>query len=485
MSLRLRLVLVSIAGIALLGTAIMVIAYASVGRAGNERSDALLRRQAADIAAGVTETPRDMRGRDAYMDDEPRIREGDFWRDRHHESRDDDGPPLPDRIRRAELIGRLVTPRGAVISQSAAAAELDDWPRPSARSERGELWRMRTMNGTRYRLLEVRTNLGNVAQVARPRDEIEAALTQLRRVLIGVAAIAIFGSALLSWWATGAALRPIRRMTQAADRIRETGDLATRVQVEHGDPAITGLGDSLNAMLDSLQESHVAQRTFVADASHELKTPLTSLRGNADFIRERTTGDAASTEAVEAIERDIDRLTQLAASLTTLATLDAAPALHVHDVDVAAIVHEETERARRAFRDHVFHISAASTGDEGLTFVRSCDPELVRRIISNLLHNAGTHTPTGTRVVVTLAEADDAWSITVHDTGPGLSAADAELAFQRFHRGASTASGGGSGLGLSIVRAAAEMMGGAATISNEPGGLVVTVNIPESHPNSQ
>ena len=106
------------------------------------------------------------------------------------------------------------------------------------------------------------------------------------------------------------------------------------------------------------------------------------------------------------------------------------------------------------------------------------DPELVRRIIANLLTNAGTHTPAGTVVTVAAADTGGDWQIIVSDTGPGLAPEDAAHVFERFHRGSATASGGGSGLGLAIVRAAAEALGGSAQIAGSEQGLTVRVDIP-------
>jgi two-component system OmpR family sensor kinase len=295
-------------------------------------------------------------------------------------------------------------------------------------------------------------------------------------------------------------LRPLVEV-EATARAIAAGDLSRRVPEGNERTEVGRLSTSLNGMLSRIETAFRAQqaseeqargsetrmRRFVADASHELRTPLTSIRGFAELYRQ---GAVRSEEDVrrlmERIEAEGARMGLLVEDLLLLARLDQQRPLSFAPVDLAAIagdaVHDAT--AVQPDRPIVLHL------DESLTdvpVVRGDDGRL-RQVVGNLVTNALTHTPEGTRVTVTVAEAPDDPGVVVlrvADKGPGMDPADAERAFERFYRAdtSRTRAAGGTGLGLAIVSSLVAAHGGSVDLDTAPGtGVVVTVRLPRSGP---
>ncbi len=292
---------------------------------------------------------------------------------------------------------------------------------------------------------------GGAVIVAGTTTDIDRTVGRSRTLVVLWALAAAALAAALATALTRRALRPLRRLSSGARAIERTGDASRRLPVPETRDEVGELAGTLNAMLASLQRAREAERRFVGDASHELRTPLTALRGNAAYVARHGPDPAALAD----IEADAARLSALLDDLLALAREDAAAPLHGEPVDLAAL-------AREADADEaVIEAPAAVHGER---------PAL-ERAVANLVANARRHGRG--RVTITVAGDGERARIAVADEGPGLHAAEADRAFERFWRGAG-ASGEGSGLGLAIVRAIAERHGGTVDVT----GARFTIELP-------
>jgi two-component system sensor histidine kinase MprB len=304
------------------------------------------------------------------------------------------------------------------------------------------------------------TALGNgyAAVLARSLGEVDAALNRLAwglgiTCLVGIVLAAIVGAAV----ARGA-LRPVRRLTDTAERITHTHDLGERIETD-GEDELGRLGASFNAMLDSLEGAIRSQRRLVADASHELRTPLTSLRTNIDLLRQ---GVVLSERDRERLLRDvgneIEELTRLVADLVDLAR-GSQRDLHLRPVRLDQLVEGVVNRAQARFPALTFALDAEPTTVAG-------DAEELDRAIWNLVENAAKWSKGVGRVDILVGEGD----VVVRDHGPGVPAADQPFIFDRFYRSEASRGQPGSGLGLAIVRQIAENHGGRIEVEEAAGG---------------
>jgi two-component system sensor histidine kinase MprB len=233
------------------------------------------------------------------------------------------------------------------------------------------------------------------------------------------------------------------------------------------DDEVGRMAQRFNAMLDALEGSRRAldqsvhsQRQLVADASHELRTPVTSLRTNIEVLLSEE-GELRGDDRrrlLEDVRAETEELTSLITDVIELARGDELPA-NVDDVQFDAIVAEAVARARRRRPGTTFEADLEPTLVEGLS-------ERLGRAVDNLLDNAAKHAPEGTVVEVGLRGGE----LTVRDHGPGIPAAERPHVFDRFYRGVSARGTAGSGLGLAIVRQVAEMHGGTIAVEDAPGG---------------
>jgi two-component system sensor histidine kinase MprB len=315
-------------------------------------------------------------------------------------------------------------------------------------------------------------------QLAQPLTSVDRLLRHLRIVLalLDVGGIAL--AALLGRLVAGAAVAPLKRLNTAMDHVGRTQDLSERIEPASGDE-IGRLAAGFNAMLDALQESigaldasvH-AQRQLVADASHELRTPVTSLRTNIEVLRQRPDLPAAERERMlDDVVEQSEELTALMNDLIELARGEQ-PAGEREDVRLDLLVGEAIERARRNSPETPFQARLRPV-------VLSGDPGRLARAINNLIDNAVAYSPAGSTVEVELDTHLGSVELVVRDHGPGIQTADLPHVFDRFYRGAEARGRPGSGLGLAIVRQVAEQHGGRVRAeSARGGGTLMRVSLP-------
>ncbi len=290
----------------------------------------------------------------------------------------------------------------------------------------------------------------------------------LRRIglwifLVGGAGIGL-AAALAAVVAT-AALRPVRRLSLAAENVAATGNLAERVEVG-GDDELGRLAARFNAMLAALETSVGAQRRLVADASHELRTPLTAVRTNIDLLREGTLSDTEAEHALAEASTELDALTTLLSDLVELARGEERK-LRFEEVQLDDLVAAAVERARSRAPQMAFETTLSPT-------LVQADPVLLDRAVMNLLDNAVKWSPAGGPVEVTVRAGE----VVVADHGPGVAEQDLPHVFDRFYRAAAARSKPGAGLGLAIVREAATAHGGSATVENATPGARFRLTLP-------
>jgi two-component system sensor histidine kinase MprB len=371
------------------------------------------------------------------------------------------GPVEPARFGGASGFVQLISPQGEVQvpggqgSTPAIAASTGD--RAIAASGSGRALVDRTVHGTHLRVLTVGAGGLGALVIARPLAEVDHELSHILLILIlvGVGGIAL--AALLGLLVARTALTPIVAFTRRTEKLTGSVDLTQRVDVR-GRDELARLARSFNATLDALERSVEAQRHLVADASHELRTPIASLRANIQILGEAERLPPADQESLRRdIIEELDELTSLVSDVVELARGSQAPAAR-EQVRLDELVADSVERARRR-SDERFAVELEPATVQG-------DAERITRAISNLLDNARKWSPPGGVVEVTLRDG----VLSVRDHGPGFAQADLAHVFERFYRAEQARKLPGSGLGLAIVRQAAEAHGGFARAENAPGG---------------
>jgi len=306
---------------------------------------------------------------------------------------------------------------------------------------------------------------GGAVIVATSLADTDNALRRIKFWIFLIGGIGILLAAGLAAFVAAATLGPVRRLTAAAESVAATGNLTERVDVAGGDE-LGRLAGRFNAMLAALEKSVGAQRRLVADASHELRTPLTAARTNVDLIREGSLPEDEARRAASEASVELDALTRLVSDLVELARGEERK-LRVEDVQLDDLVSSVVERAQ-ARAPQVTFVTALSPST-----VRA-DAVLLERAVSNLLDNAVKYSPDGAPIEVSVRGGE----VVVTDHGPGISETDLPRVFDRFYRAASARSKPGAGLGLAIVREAAEAHGGRATAESTTAGARFRLTLP-------
>ena len=286
-------------------------------------------------------------------------------------------------------------------------------------------------------------------------------------------------AALLGRLVAGAAVQPLKRLTQTTEHVTRTQDLSGRIEPA-GEDEIGRLASSFNAMLDALERSMTAldasvgsQRQLVADASHELRTPVTSLRTNIELLQQLGPQMDAREHSrlLEDVVEQLEDLTLLINDLIDLARGEE-PDAEVEEVRLDILVEESVAITGRRMPSTPLRLDLAPAIVSGV-------PARLERAVSNLIDNAVKYSPPEEPVEVALRGKE----LTVRDHGPGIAAEDLPHIFDRFYRGAEARSRPGSGLGLAIVRQVAAQLGGAISAEPAPGGgTVMRLRLPGLEP---
>ncbi|HZJ05837.1 MAG TPA: HAMP domain-containing sensor histidine kinase [Nocardioidaceae bacterium] len=327
-----------------------------------------------------------------------------------------------------------------------------------------------TTEGVRYRVVAVPAPDPNAALVvAQSLESTERTLSKLGIVLLLFGAAGVIAAALAGWAVARNGLRPVRRLTDAAEDIARTEKLDP-IEVE-GNDEIARLASAFNAMLAALSASRDRQRQLVADAGHELRTPLTSLRTNLDLLvqadRRGGLSETSRNELLDDVRFQIEELTNLIGDLVELARDEPLP-IAVEAVDLVEIIDRSVTRVRRRASNLLFDVHTEPwwvLGESGR----------LERAVTNLLDNAAKWSPPLGVVTVTLSSG----TLVVTDQGHGISEADLPHVFDRFYRSKESRTLPGSGLGLSIVRQVAERHGGSVRAGgSEAGGAAFWFEVP-------
>ncbi|MFG3204481.1 sensor histidine kinase [Streptomyces sp. NPDC048192] len=342
-----------------------------------------------------------------------------------------------------------------------------------------------------YRVVASAGRDGDVLLVGLPLEPVETAVHRLE----AVAAI-VFGAALVVTGVAGAlwvrwSLRPLSRVAATATRVSElplaSGEVALPPRAPDPDPGteVGRVAAAFNRMLghveDALTKRHASEerlRRFAADASHELRTPVASVRGHAELaLLHPGPVPPEVTRALRRITAESARMGEMVDDLLLLARLDAGRPLEREPVDLTRLVLDAVTDARATGPDHRWTLDLP---EDPVTVPG--DAHRLQQVLANLLANARSHTPGGTKVTVILEADAGSAVLRVHDDGPGVPEEVRAGVFERFtraeHRRHPNASGAGAGLGLSIVAAVAEAHGGTVGLESRPGSTTFTVRLP-------
>ena len=355
---------------------------------------------------------------------------------------------------------QLVKSDGAVLLPPRQDIELpvDDAVRAVAVGASPAFWKDVDVDGAHLRVFTFAYGPEAAVQVARPLGEADKALEQIGLFLLLITAGGVVIAAGLGLVVARAALAPVTRLTETAERVTETRDLSERIHLS-GRDELSRLAASFNTMLAALEESTRAQRQLVADASHELRTPLTSVRTNIEVLASDRTLPADERRRLLAdVVEQLSEMTMLIAELIELARAEQTTA-EPEDLRFDALVADAVERARRNRPG----VSYSTELEESV--VRGV-PTTIERAVTNLLDNAAKWSPPGTTIEVTVRGGQ----LAVRDHGPGIADEDLPYVFDRFYRARSARGMPGSGLGLAIVRQVAEAHGGDVVVEHADGG---------------
>lgn len=378
-------------------------------------------------------------------------------------------PPHSDRFGVTSPYTQVVTDSGAVWAPAGNAGLLAGGTAAVqvAAGTRGAYYAEDKLNGVRAMVLTTPLAPGLAVQVAVPLNTVQGEVASVGATLALLSVIGVALAALAGWAVARAGLAPVTRLAELAERVTETGDPAGRVEVGRADE-LGRLATSFNTMLAALQRSLAAQRQLISDASHELRTPMTSLRVNCELLASAPQmPEPERQEVLSRIVAQVAELSQLVTNVTELARGEAqgetgpgrpqpgqARDVPLHDVVAASLDGARRDWPRTAFTADLEPCVVTGQADRLGIAVR------------NLLDNAAKFGSPDGLVEVRLRRGE----LTVRDSGPGIAPDDLPQVFDRFYRAPSARAVPGSGLGLSIVRQVAERHGGSVEAQAAPGG---------------
>lgn len=309
------------------------------------------------------------------------------------------------------------------------------------------------------------SNLSNV------QEYMDTLLTVLIIGSLGAALLAAFGSYFIS----ATAVRPINQLIRLIERI-QANRLNERVQVPKGRDEVSRLAATFNKMLVRIERSFEQQARFVADASHEFRTPLTTIQGYADLLRRWGKDDpAVLNKAILVIHKEAERLKKLANDLLTLASLEASSNDLPQRTAVTSVVDEVVDALGLLHPDIILVKTFEGTPEVSMA------PAHLKQVVTNLLDNAIKHTPRGGRIEIAMTAKPTHVTMVIQDSGPGIPPEDLPHIFERFYKVDKSRGrqAGGTGLGLAIVKGLVEMYGGSIRIESQlDAGTTVRIELP-------
>ena len=283
-----------------------------------------------------------------------------------------------------------------------------------------------------------------------------ATINRVTRLQLEAGAVALLLGCMLAWLAAGRVLRPVRQTTDLARRITDT-DLSERIP-SRGRSEVSELAVTFNRMLDRLETARTLQRRFLADAGHELRTPITIIQGNLDTIEAHGSDDA---ETLAIVADELTRMTRLDDELLLLASSERPGFLHPGPADLESLTRSLAAKAR-ALGSRPWALAGTARG------LAVLDEQRITQAVMQLAANAAAHTPAGTAVELGSAISGEFVEFTVADHGPGIPVAQRQRIFDRFAR-LDPRRTDGTGLGLSIVAAIASAHGGRISVAARAG----------------
>jgi signal transduction histidine kinase len=325
-------------------------------------------------------------------------------------------------------------------------------------------------------------------QVGASLTPVEDSVAELRGLFAMVVPAGLLIAAIASWALARRSLAPIGEIARQA-RDFTAAHLDRRIQTRPRGDEVAELTAVINGMLDRLEASFRAQERFVADASHELKTPLSVVLAEAQVLRQQVRETEAYDQFISSVQDQLRQLVRLVDSLLTLARADAGfPLAEVQPVSMNEIVMEAVERCEPLARHQEVRIvpTLAPPAPDGAEAYVSGDPALLRSVIDNLIRNAIRYSPAEEAVEVDVAMDGTDVQVSVRDQGPGIPPEELDRVFERFFsipRGQPSAQG--AGLGLAIARGVASLHHGSITAANRPGGgCEFVLQLPQTSPDS-
>jgi two-component system, OmpR family, sensor kinase len=309
-----------------------------------------------------------------------------------------------------------------------------------------------------------------VAVLSTPLAEVDRNVALIRRQILIAGTIALLAAVSAGWLVARWHARRLRRLEQAAEKVAD-GDFSNPIPVTSQDE-VGQLAMTFNEMQKRLARLDSARKEFIANASHELRTPIFSLGGFVELLEDEDPDPEARAEFVRTMREQVARLTKLTADLLDLSKLDA-DALEVRSepVDLGELAGQVADEFRPATERHSSRLDLMRSG----TVPALADPDRVAQIIRILIDNSLTHTPEGTTISVTPQLLDGASSVVVRDDGPGIGPRSRDRVFERFYTGDEV---GGSGLGLAIARELALRMDGSIALRSRRGRTEFELRLP-------
>ncbi|MDQ6654335.1 MAG: heavy metal sensor histidine kinase [Verrucomicrobiota bacterium] len=376
---------------------------------------------------------------------------------------------------------RVLNAAGATVAESAEMAAVlppQKFPAPSAAGTSMSDVTSYRSDGRWFALVSAHELAGNqryTVQLAQDRSADADFTREFGELFVGVLVCGIIASGVIATTVTRRGLRPLAEMTQALERIGPT-HLNERVAPAGWPRELQPLATAFDAMLVRLEDSFKRLSQFSADLAHELRTPVTNMRGEAEVALTRTRSPEEYREVIESTAAECEQLSGIIDSLLFLARAEAArEPVEVREMDGRAAVEKLIAFYEMIAEER--HVTITCDGNAAVV----ADPLLFTRALSNLIDNALRFTPDGGAITIALEALADGTKVVVQDTGSGISPKDLPRIFDRFYRADVSRSSQGTGLGLSLVKSIMELHGGTAAVeSGAEQGTAVTLKFPQA-----